>query len=340
MKLITFTVPCYNSESYMRKCLDSLVCLGDDCEVIVVNDGSKDGTADIADEYAARYPSIVRCVHKENGGHGSGVNAGLRLATGLYFKVVDSDDWLNEAELAKLVAIMKRHQIDGCSPDLYIANYVYEHVEDNTSFTRSYVNLMPCNELFGWDDVKNFMFSEILMMHSLWYKTESVRRSGVTLPEHTYYVDDIFCYTPMPYMRTMFYVNADIYRYFIGRSDQSVNLQNAGKNYKMQLRVMKELVDAYDVRSLKRQSKRLYRYMLHCLRIFMVVTATFVAAKNTKEAHNELRELLKHIKAKDRWLYGNLFHRSYCMISRLPWPIAKRLLLSGYKGFNRRVKFG
>ena len=82
MKYITFTVPCYNSENYMRRCIDSLLTGGSDVEIILINDGSTDGTARIADEYQLAHPDIVRAVHKENGGHGSGVNKGLRTGTG------------------------------------------------------------------------------------------------------------------------------------------------------------------------------------------------------------------------------------------------------------------
>ena len=97
MKLLSIAVPCYNSEKYMRKCVESLLPGGEDVEIIIVDDGSdKDDTARIADEYQERYPSIVKAVHKENGGHGSAVNAGIDAAAGLYFKVVDSDDWVKE----------------------------------------------------------------------------------------------------------------------------------------------------------------------------------------------------------------------------------------------------
>ena len=96
MKLLSIGIPSYNSEGFMRKCIESLLPGGEEVEIIIVNDGSKDGTAAIADEYAEKYPTIVKAVHQENGGHGEAVNAGLRNATGLYYKVVDSDDWVNE----------------------------------------------------------------------------------------------------------------------------------------------------------------------------------------------------------------------------------------------------
>lgn len=340
MKLITFAVPSYNSEAYMRKCVDSLLTVGDECEIIIVNDGSKDGTGAIADEYAAKYPGIVTAHHKENGGHGSGVNAGLERAKGLYYKVVDSDDWIDVDAMQALIAQMKTHIAENASPDLYITNYVYERVTDNTRFVRRYTKLLPVGKFFGWNDVKRFKYSEMLMMHSLWYKTDSVRASGVVLPEHTYYVDDIFCYTPMPFMDKMFYMDIDIYRYFIGREDQSVNIKNGGKNYKMQLRVMTALVDAYDIRDLKKQSKRLFMYMRHCLHAFMMVTLTFASANGTKEAKQGLKDLWEHIKQKDKWLYRNLRYFSYNTFGNLPWPVAKKVIIGGYKVTRKKIKLG
>ena len=96
MKLLSITVPCYNSQDYMKNCVDSLLEGGNLVEILIVDDGSKDDTAKIADEYAAKYPEIVKAIHQENGGHGEAVNTGLKNATGLYFKVVDSDDWVNK----------------------------------------------------------------------------------------------------------------------------------------------------------------------------------------------------------------------------------------------------
>ena len=150
-KLITFAVPCYNSAAYMRHCIETLLSAGEQAEIILVDDGSvKDETPAICDEYAAKYPTIVKAIHQENGGHGEGVNQGIRNATGLYYKVVDSDDWLDtealKKVLARLAALVERHT----APDLMICNYVYEHVEDGTSHTVRYTNVFPQNRLFSW----------------------------------------------------------------------------------------------------------------------------------------------------------------------------------------------
>ncbi len=130
MKDLTITVPCFNSEEYLRRCLDSLVIGGDAVEIIVVDDGSTDRTGEIAESYQRRFPESVTVVHKENGGHGSGVNTGLRLASGRYFKVVDFDDWLKETAYRKLLRQIRQweeleHAGERCAaPDLVICNYM------------------------------------------------------------------------------------------------------------------------------------------------------------------------------------------------------------------------
>ena len=138
MKYITFTVPCYNSQDYMRHCIDNLVAAGEDIEVIIVDDGSEDNTAAIADEYQNKYPNIVRVIHKENGGHGSGVMAGIHNAKGIYFKVVDSDDWVETEDILTLVNIIKKNLEERKQIDLYITNYVYEHMTDGKHYTMHY----------------------------------------------------------------------------------------------------------------------------------------------------------------------------------------------------------
>ena len=138
-KLITFAVPCYNSAAYMRHCVETLLSAGEQAEIILVDDGSvKDDTPAICDEYAAKYPTIVKAIHQENGGHGEGVNQGIRNATGLYYKVVDSDDWLDIDALKKVLAKLTTLVARGTAPDMMICNYVYEHVEDNTTLTACY----------------------------------------------------------------------------------------------------------------------------------------------------------------------------------------------------------
>lgn len=126
MKLLSIAIPCYNSEAYMRKCIESLLTGGEDVEIIIVNDGSKDGTAGIAEEYAQKYPTIVKAVHQENGGHGAAVNTGIRNAEGLYFKVVDSDDWVKKEAYLQVLDTLRELAGGACALDMLVCNFVYE----------------------------------------------------------------------------------------------------------------------------------------------------------------------------------------------------------------------
>ena len=125
MKLLSIAIPSYNSEAYMEKCIESLLIGGEDVEILIVDDGSKDRTAEIADAYEAKYPTICRAIHQENGGHGEAVNAGIRNATGLYFKVVDSDDWVDADAYMQILDKLREFAQDGeATLDMLLANYV------------------------------------------------------------------------------------------------------------------------------------------------------------------------------------------------------------------------
>ena len=223
MKKITFTVPCYNSQDYMKRCMDSLLVCKEEGEIIIVDDGSTDRTGEIADEYAKEYPDIVKVIHKENGGHGSGVNAGLEAATGTYFKVVDSDDWLDEESLKELLSELREWEWQEKEVDLVVCNYVYDHLYENKTKPMRYTNVFPEKKLCTWNDMGNFKPSQYLVMHALLYRTQILRDCRLQLPKHTFYVDNIFAYKPLPYVKNICYLNLDLYHYFLGRDDQSVN---------------------------------------------------------------------------------------------------------------------
>ncbi len=341
MKIISFTVPCYNSQAYMRKCVDSLLVGGDDVEIIIVNDGSKDDTIKIANEYAERYPDIVKVVDKENGGHGSGINEGLKLASGRYFKVVDSDDWLDKDALEQLIAVMKKHIEENADVDLYITNFVYDHAADNTKYVSGYTKKMPQGQMFGWDKVKKFHYSHMLLMHSVVFKLDKVKECGIVLPEHTFYEDNYFVYRPLPFMRNVYYLNVDLYHYYIGRADQSVNRKNLVKRYDQQIRVMLLMTDAYKWSEIKSLPKGLKNYMWHALQAVMMNTLFFTCAESSKERKTALKEMWRHIKKNDRKLYNKLRTRSYATaVNYLPWRIRGFITTVGYNILCKRVKLG
>ena len=341
-KLISVAVPCYNSAEYMSKCIESLLTGGEEVEIIIVNDGSKDDTAKIADEYVAKYPTIVKAIHKENGGHGSGVNAGIKNATGLYYKVVDSDDWVNEEAFKALLDTIRAHVAEGKEADLYITNYVYEHSADNTTNVIHYRKELPSGVLMTWDKVKKFRMSRFLMMHSLLYKTSALRESDTVLPEKTFYVDNLYAYKPLPYTKTIYYLDVDLYRYFIGRADQSVNVTNLIKRYEQEMRVSYCIADAYTYDELKSLPKGLKNYMLHAQETVMVITLIAVCCgKPVDERKACLKVFWQHVKEKDKKLYKWLRWRSYATICYLlPWGLRAKALLWGYGVAKRKLKLG
>ena len=157
MKLLSIAIPCYNSENYMRKCIDSLLIGGEDVEIIIVDDGStRDRTAEIADEYAAQFPTIVKAVHKTNGGHGSAVNAGIANATGLYFKVVDSDDWVRKDAYEKVLDKLRELAGGSQALDMLICNYVYEKEGEVRKKIIQYKRILPEEQMFTWKDCHHF----------------------------------------------------------------------------------------------------------------------------------------------------------------------------------------
>ena len=332
MKYITFAVPCYNSESYMEHCIESLLVGGRDVEIIVVDDGSTDNTVKIADKYEKKYPDIVRAIHKENGGHGSGVNKGLELATGLYYKGVDSDDWVDEESLKKVLDTIKKLKKDNTLVDMMVVNYVYERHNEQKEI--KYVNTLPEGKVFGWDEVGKFRKDAYLLMHSVIYNTKFLRKTGLKLPEKTFYVDNIFVYYPLPYIKTMYYLNIPFYRYFIGRDDQSVNEKTMIKRIDQQLYVNKLMIDFYNPYDYWETNKNLAKYLIHYIDIIMSVSSILLQISNTEEHQQKRKELWEYLKKKNPKLYKT------CKLSVSGATCLPRFLaIPGYKVAQKIYKF-
>ena len=245
MKLLTVAVPCYNSQEYMHYSIQTLLAGGEEVEILIINDGSKDDTARIADQYAAAYPTIIRAIHQENKGHGGAVNTGMANATGKYFKVVDSDDWVDVRAYLKILEQLRRFEKNGEEVDVFITNFVYEKEGAKTKKIMRYTSAFPENQVFTWDDAKPLRRGKYMMMHSLIYNMNLLRKSGLQLPEHTFYVDNLFVFVPLQYSKKLYYMNVDFYRYFIGREDQSVNEKVMISRIDQQIRVNELLMASY-----------------------------------------------------------------------------------------------
>ena len=245
MKLLTIAVPCYNSQDYMENCISSLVVGGDEVEVLVVDDGSADRTAEIADELEARYPGIVKAIHQPNKGHGGAVNTGIENASGLYFKVVDSDDKVKASAFKTILDKLRENKDAEEKIDLLISNFVYDKEGQTHKKVMEYRKVLPVNRMFSWDEARRFRKGQYILMHSVIYRTELLKECGLRLPEHCFYVDNIYVFNPMPSVKNLYYLDVNFYYYFIGRDDQSVNEEVMIGRLDQQARVNRIMFDYF-----------------------------------------------------------------------------------------------
>lgn len=337
MKILSVAIPCYNSESYMRNCIESLLLGGDDVEIIIVNDGSKDTTAAIANEYALKYPNIVKAVHQENGGHGEAVNTGLANSTGMFFKVVDSDDWVNKEAYLKILDKLKEIINSGKNLDMLIANYVYEKVGAKHKKVIAYRNVLPIDEFFTWEDIGRFRVDQYILMHSVIYRTELLKQCGFKLPKHTFYVDNIFVFQPLPFVKDMYYMDVNFYRYFIGREDQSVNEKVMISRIDQQIRVTKIMIDYFDYK--KVSSKKCQKYMVRYLDIMMTVSSIMLILSETDENYEKKKELWRYLKNANKKLYRHIRYTVLGNSMNLPGKGGRKVSKIGYKISQKFIGF-
>ena len=281
MKILSIAIPSYNSQDYMRNCIESLLPGGEDVEILIVDDGSKDDTARIADEYQEKYPTIVKAIHQPNGGHGEAVNAGVRNASGFFYKVVDSDDWVDPEAYRKVLDFLREAIKEEEPLDMLISNYVYEKQGAKHKKVIQYHSILPENRYFGWNEIGHFGPSQNILMHSVIYRTQLLRDCGFELPKHTFYVDNIFVFWPLPYVKKMYYLDVDFYRYFIGRDDQSVNEKVMMSRIDQQIRVNKIMIDIYSRHEGNFACEELKEYMLHYLGTISLVTSVLLLRMKT-----------------------------------------------------------
>lgn len=337
MKLLTIAIPSYNSQDYLNRCVDSLLIGEEDVEILIVNDGSTDRTKEIADNYEAKYPGIVRAIHKENGGHGSAVNVGIDHASGIFFKVVDSDDWVKESAYLEILATLRKLVGGDKILDMLISNFVYEKEGAKRKKVISFRHTLPENEFFTWKEVGHFKKAQNILMHSVIYRTKLLRDCGLRLPEHTFYVDNLFVFEPLPYVKNMYYVNVNFYRYYIGRDDQSVNEKVMIRRIDQQIRVNKRMID-YIVET-KITDKKTYKYMLKYLDIITTVSSVMLILADTEESLQKKQELWDYIRQKDRKVYFRLRHGITGSAMNLPGKGGRKVSEGLYRIAQKFVQF-
>ena len=343
-KIITFGIPCYNSAEYMDKCISSILDgsgYAPDVQVLVVDDGStKDETLQIAQGWHERHPQNVKVVHQENGGHGRAVMTAIENADGAYFKVVDSDDWVDADALKELLCVLRDFVSFQMQVDLVITNYVFEHAEDGKQRTIEYGFALPKGKVVGWHQIGHFNMTQYMMMHALCYRTEVLRTCGLELPAHTFYVDNIYAYVPLPHCKTLYYLDVDLYRYFIGREDQSVNLDVQIARIDQQLRVTRIMMRAYHLYDPDDVPEpKLRRYMVGHLTLMMSVCSVISKMSKAPDARKNLDDIWHELKHYDIRMYNRARHGIVGTFTNFRGPVGERVTIGIYHGAQWVMKF-
>uniref|UniRef100_UPI00402A164D glycosyltransferase family 2 protein n=1 Tax=Prevotella sp. TaxID=59823 RepID=UPI00402A164D len=242
-KILTIVIPAYNSSKYLERCLDSLILDPEYMfliQVLVVNDGSKDNTSEIAHKYSEKYPESIFVVDKTNGNYGSCMNVGLSMAAGKYFKTLDSDDWYESAGLTRLLKDLQTSDADLVINELK-RHFELGNREEVSSFsTNLHLNedIYATDELLSSPTVRSNYF-----VASVAFKTDLLRRINMKWPEHVFYSDTYYVLKPLQYVSTVRLLSYPVYVYDIGREGQSVSIKSLQRNFNSLYVVAKLILD-------------------------------------------------------------------------------------------------
>ncbi|MCR5430635.1 MAG: glycosyltransferase family 2 protein [Eubacterium sp.] len=337
MKLLTVAIPCYNSEEYMEKSIRSALNGGEKVEVLIIDDGSTDSTLKIAKKYEKKFPDIVRVIHQENGGHGDAVNTGIKNATGIYFKVLDSDDVLGKKAMGKVLAFLEKAVANDFDIDMVITNFMYDKQGVRRKKIMKYKSAMPVDKIITWDDVK-LGKTQFLLMHSVMYRTKILKECGLELPKHTFYVDNIYVFTPLPYVKKIYYLDVVFYKYYIGREDQSVNESVMIKRLDQQYRVTRIMLDDYCDMNIT--NEKLDNVLVHYFDMMMCISTIMSIREGSKARLKDKDELWKHLEEKNLDLYKRVRHSLLGRSMNVPGKYGRKVSVALYKivqgifGFN------
>jgi len=230
MKILTIIIPSYNTSKFIDKCLPTIIqAESNDLEILIINDGSTDDTAEKAQNYCIKYPAQVKMINKKNGGHGSAVNVGIEHAAGKYIRIIDGDDWVESNNLRKLINVLS-----GCDEDIIINPY-YE-VDQSKNYQKKIMkNNLPngtyeFNQIIG--KIKQFA------IHNTTVKSSILKNLPQKFTEHCFYDDFEFYMFIVPYIKTMMILDYPVYDYLVGQKSQSVSNSSVLKNHLMMRQIL------------------------------------------------------------------------------------------------------
>lgn len=217
-KILTVVVPSYNVDAYIQETLNNMTqsSFFDDLEILVIDDGSTDSTYELAHFFEVNYPNSIKVIRKQNGGHGSTINTGIRFATGKYFKIVDADDWLQIDQLDQLIPMLKYEEADL----VVTPYYTYDDVNGTKKLINNMEKIEYANELRKFDDIS---MKYIPNLHENMVKTAILQNNPIIIDENAYYVDYEYVIYQAPFVKTYKYINIPILNYRINVGTQSTS---------------------------------------------------------------------------------------------------------------------
>lgn len=330
-KLLTITIPVYNTEPYIKRCLDSLLI--DDnmdlLDILIISDGSPDNSAGIIKEYTSRYPDVFRLIEKENGGHGSVINRGIKEAKGKYFRVLDSDDWFDKKDFADYIK-----QLRNLDVSLVMTNTIIEYTYKNESFKEDYHGLVNYGKIETVDDYdfNPIEGKDVVSLANATFDTKMLRETGISLYEKCFYEDLQYSLFFLDKVSSFVFLDLYVYHYFIGRPEQSVSAKSALAHYEDRYRITTSLADHLSVLFKTNCNKNgkewlVNRYLRH-LYIhykFMLNFNLAESCKKTKQLNDYLYSqhaiVLKELESK--YTYVKLLYRMGCVMTTLAWSLKR-----------------
>jgi glycosyltransferase involved in cell wall biosynthesis len=321
-KLLTVSIAAYNVEQYLRQALESLVVpeTMDEIEVLIVNDGSADSTSAIGHEFEKKYPETFRVIDKENGGYGTTVNRGISEARGVYFRLLDGDDWFDREGLLDLV--QRLHSGDA---DVYLTpRYVCREGSDEKTLESNDWYQFECRT-YGSDEMS---FGTSLGMWFITVKTDLLRSHPFDLPAHTLYTDQIFTVRSLAHSQTFQICPRPLYCYRVGREGQSVSRESRIKHIDDQKRSVGMCLDYLATQDDLTEDNRAI-LVDRVARYYNVLIKTLLLLPASKATWNEIKALDAATKSKYPDVYSKACQSKKFGVVRFLghigyWPVAMR----------------
>lgn len=321
-KILSIIIPSYNSKPFLAKCLDSLLCeRTDELDIIVVNDGSTDGCEKIAEEYIAKYPGSISLINKENGGHGSGINAGSDKAVGKYLKVLDADDWFLTENLPAFVNALKETDADVVLTPHHTINISNGEIKNWRCFPSQFGKKYTMDEVMrNWKD-----FDRSLTFHGITYRTDFYKSEGIRLSEKVFYEDHEYATFPCCKAKSILPLDLFIYEYRIGDVTQSVSAENQLKRIGHTETVLRRMTE--EGKKLDGTPAMYTAKKTHLLLLSYLVTS-LLCDKNRKEGRKLADDMMSYMKTEYTEVYE--MSRKHCKIL-----IMLNRMHIGLNGYNK-----